>query len=81
KYAIEAKDYTDYHDLINDKDVEGVIITASNEAPADVAVAALNANKYVFCEQPLAVTAADCQRVLEAEPKKGKRRVQSGVMR
>ncbi len=29
KYAIEAKDYNDYHDLINDKDVEVVIITAS----------------------------------------------------
>lgn len=78
KYAIEAKDYNDYHDLINDKDVEVVIITASNEAHADVAVAALNANKYVFCEKPLAVTAADCQRVIEAEQKNGKRMVQIG---
>ncbi|EAB6185626.1 inositol 2-dehydrogenase [Salmonella enterica subsp. enterica] len=81
KYAIEAKDYNDYHDLINDKDVEVVIITASNEAHADVAVAALNANKYVFCEKPLAVTAADCQRVIEAEQKNGKRMVQIGFMR
>ncbi len=58
-----------------------VIITASNEAHADVAVAALNANKYVFCEKPLAVTAADCQRVIEAEQKNGKRMVQIGFMR
>ncbi|HHY7755357.1 TPA: inositol 2-dehydrogenase IolG1, partial [Escherichia coli] len=81
KYEIKAKDYKDYHDLINDEDVEVVVITASNEVHADVAVAALNANKYVFCEKPLAVTADDCQRVIGAERKNGKRMVQVGFMR
>ncbi|HHZ0875169.1 TPA: inositol 2-dehydrogenase IolG1, partial [Escherichia coli] len=66
---------------INDEDVEVVVITASNEVHADVAVAALNANKYVFCEKPLAVTADDCQRVIGAERKNGKRMVQVGFMR
>ncbi|EHV4551080.1 inositol 2-dehydrogenase IolG1 [Escherichia coli] len=81
QFDIKAKDYKNYHDLINDKDVEVVVITASNEAHADVAVAALSANKYVFCEKPLAITAADCQRVIEAERKNGKRMVQIGFMR
>lgn len=63
-FGLKAKNYNDYHDLINDKQVEVVVITASNEAHADVAVAALQANKYVFCEKPLAVTAQDCVRVI-----------------
>ncbi len=81
KFSLEAKDYKNYHDLIKDPAVEVVIITASNEAHADVAVAALAANKYVFCEKPLAMTAKDCQRVIEAERKTGKRMVQVGFMR
>ncbi|MFC3396167.1 inositol 2-dehydrogenase IolG1 [Brenneria rubrifaciens] len=80
-FNINAKDYNDYRDLINDKDVEVVVITASNESHADIAVAALNANKYVFCEKPLAVTARDCQRVIEAERMAGKRMLQVGFMR
>lgn len=81
QFNIKAKDYNDYHDLINDPEVEVVVITASNEAHADVAVAALEANKYVFCEKPLAISAADCERVMEAEQKTGKKMLQVGFMR
>lgn len=79
--GLKAKDYKNYQELIRDNDVEVVVITASNESHADIAVAALNANKYVFCEKPLAVTAQDCLRVIEAERKTGKRMVQIGFMR
>ncbi|KEA53666.1 inositol 2-dehydrogenase [Mangrovibacter sp. MFB070] len=81
QHGIQAKNYNDYHDLINDKEVEVVVITASNEAHADVAVAALKAQKYVFCEKPLAVTAEDCMRVIAAERENGRRMVQIGFMR
>lgn len=81
KFAIQAQDYNDYHDLVNDENVDVVVITASNDAHADIAVAALKAKKYVFCEKPLAVTAVDCLRVIDAEQKNGKRMVQVGFMR
>lgn len=81
KFGLQARDYKDYHDLIKDKEVQVVVITASNEAHADIAVAALNANKYVFCEKPLAISAADCEKVIEAERKTGKRMLQIGFMR
>lgn len=81
KFGIEAKDYADYHDLIADPEVEVVVITASNEAHADIAVAALEADKYVFCEKPLALNADDCLRVMEAEQKTGKKMLQVGFMR
>ncbi|WP_265457040.1 Gfo/Idh/MocA family protein [Enterococcus sp. HY326] len=81
QFKIEAKDYSDYHDLVADPEVEVVVITASNEAHADVAVAALEANKFVFVEKPLAISAADCKRVMDAEMKTGKKMLQVGFMR
>ncbi|MDM8212761.1 Gfo/Idh/MocA family oxidoreductase [Enterococcus hirae] len=81
KFKIKARDYADYHELINDPEVEVVVITASNEVHADVAVAALDAGKYVFVEKPLAISAADCQRIMEAEERSQKKMVQVGFMR
>lgn len=81
KLGLKAKDYSDYHQLVNDSDVDVVVCTASNEVHADVGVAALNAKKYLFMEKPLAISAADCMRVIEAEQKNGKRMVQVGFMR
>lgn len=81
KLGLKAKDYSDYHELVNASDVDVVVCTASNEAHADIGVAALNAKKYLFMEKPLAISADDCQRVIEAEQKNGKRMVQIGFMR
>jgi myo-inositol 2-dehydrogenase/D-chiro-inositol 1-dehydrogenase len=44
-------------------------------------LAAIAANKPVFCEKPLATTAAACKRILDAEVALGKRLVQVGFMR
>lgn len=78
---LKLKDYDHFQKLIDDPEVEVVVITASNEAHADIAVAALEADKYVFCEKPLALNADDCQRVMEAEQKTGKKMLQVGFMR
>src|SRR5690606_8996217 len=37
--------------------------------------------KYVFCEKPLATTAAGCMRIVKAEMNQGKKLVQVGFMR
>lgn len=62
-------------------DVDAVMITASSVAHAEIALHALNAGKYVFCEKPLATTAEDCLKIMEAEKKYNKRLLQVGFMR
>ncbi|MGH3466980.1 MAG: Gfo/Idh/MocA family protein [Thermocrispum sp.] len=49
--------------------------------PAEYVLAAIAAGKHVFCEKPLATTAADCLRIIEAEQAHGRRLVQVGFMR
>lgn len=75
------KDYENYEDLVKDSDVDFVVCTASNEAHAQVALSALNNNKYVFIEKPLAMTAEECIEIMKAEEKTGKRMLQVGFMR
>jgi len=57
--------------VIDDPAVEIVYIATPNHTHADLAVAALDAGKAVFCEKPMATTVADCDRVLEAVQRTG----------
>lgn len=81
RLGIKAKDYATYEELIADPQVEVVVITASNEAHCEVSVTALDAGKYVFCEKPLAINAEECQKIMEAEQRTGKKMLQVGFMR
>ncbi|WP_304453361.1 Gfo/Idh/MocA family protein [Nocardiopsis sp. YSL2] len=62
-------------------DVDAVVVTSWGPAHAESVVAAVEAGKPVFCEKPLATTAEDAQRVLDAEARHGSRLVQVGFMR
>ena len=42
---------------------------------------AIKHGKYVFCEKPLAMDAAGCRRIVDAEVAYGKKLVQVGFMR
>lgn len=77
---INAKVYPDDITLIA-ADVDVVMITSSSTAHAETALRAIEAGKFVFCEKPLATTAEDCLRIIEAEKKYGKRLLQVGFMR
>ncbi|KRL38366.1 Gfo/Idh/MocA family protein [Liquorilactobacillus uvarum] len=79
--GLQAKDYADYHELINDPEVEVVVCTASNEAHYEIVMAALKAGKFCFCEKPLALDAKQCMDVVEEEQKHGRRMLQVGFMR
>lgn len=48
------------------KEVDAVYICTPNSAHADFAVRAAKAGVHVLCEKPLAVTAAECSRMVEA---------------
>ena len=81
RQGLKAADYHDYHDLINDSNVDVVVCTANNEAHHDIVMAALKAGKFTFCEKPLALDAKDCMDIIQEEEKHGKRMLQVGFMR
>jgi myo-inositol 2-dehydrogenase/D-chiro-inositol 1-dehydrogenase len=68
-------------DVIRSADVDAVIVTSLGPAHASSVLAAIEAGKPVFCEKPLATTAEDCRKIVEAEMAAGKKLVQVGFMR
>jgi predicted dehydrogenase len=64
--------YADLGDLIRDPDVDLVDITLPTSLHADVAIRALEAGKHVFCEKPMALRLADCERMADAAKKNGR---------
>ncbi|MFF0156609.1 Gfo/Idh/MocA family protein [Streptomyces sp. NPDC005263] len=68
-------------DLIGSPDVDAVLVTSWGPTHAGHVLTAVAAGKPVFCEKPLATTAEDCLRVVEAERARGRRLVQVGFMR
>jgi myo-inositol 2-dehydrogenase/D-chiro-inositol 1-dehydrogenase len=67
--------------LIADPDVDAVVIASPDFTHADLAIAAIEAGTFVLCEKPLAVTAAEARRVVDAEVAAGRRFVQVGFNR
>ena len=72
---------SDPHALIDDPEVGAVLIASPDATHADFAIACIKAGKPVLCEKPLAPTAAEGLRVIEAERAAGRRLVQLGYMR
>jgi myo-inositol 2-dehydrogenase / D-chiro-inositol 1-dehydrogenase len=66
--------------VIAAKDVDAVIVTSIGSTHEGYVLAAIAAGKPVFCEKPLATTAAACKRILDAEVAWGKRLVQVGFI-
>ena len=61
----------DYRDLLKRPDVDAVAVVTPHLLHEDMAVTAFAAGKQVFCEKPLALTAASAERILEAREKTG----------
>lgn len=76
-----AKFYATGEELIADPEVEAVLITSADPSHAGYVLECLKHKKYVFCEKPLAQTAEDCEKIMQAELACGKRLVQVGFMR
>jgi myo-inositol 2-dehydrogenase / D-chiro-inositol 1-dehydrogenase len=67
--------------LIGDPEVDAVLIASPDATHPDFAIACIKAGKPVLCEKPLAPTAKEGLRVIEAELSAGRRLVQLGYMR
>ncbi|GAB2886666.1 Gfo/Idh/MocA family oxidoreductase [Streptomyces deserti] len=68
-------------DLIASPSVDAVLVTSWGPTHAEHVLNAIAAGKPVFCEKPLATTAEDCLRIVDAERAHGRRLVQVGFMR
>ncbi|OAJ57952.1 oxidoreductase [Paraburkholderia ginsengiterrae] len=56
--------YDDYADLLADREVDAVWLVTPSSLHAQQIVDALHAGKHVFCEKPLSLDLAECERVL-----------------
>jgi myo-inositol 2-dehydrogenase/D-chiro-inositol 1-dehydrogenase len=79
--ACGAKYIADPYELIRSDDVDAVVIASWDPTHEGFSIAALEAEKYVFCEKPLSDTPEGCVHIMEAEQKVGKRLLQVGFMR
>jgi predicted dehydrogenase len=70
--AADAKTYTDYRKLLEDRSIDVVHVLTPNVAHAPIAVDALEAGKHVLCEKPMAHSYADAKRMLDASKRTGK---------
>ena len=63
--------YTDYRDLLRDKQVELISITAPNNLHAQITIDAAKAGKHVVCEKPLCITLEEADAMIDACQKAG----------
>jgi myo-inositol 2-dehydrogenase/D-chiro-inositol 1-dehydrogenase len=79
--AAGATVFPDSRSLIKSDRVAAVVIASPDATHAELALACLEAGKPVLCEKPLATSAADALRVVQAEVALQRRLIQVGYMR
>ncbi|WP_077325561.1 Gfo/Idh/MocA family protein [Virgibacillus siamensis] len=62
--------FGDYGEMF--RHVDAVVICTPNKFHSEIAIAALKRGVHVFCEKPMAITAAECRDMIEAADKAGK---------
>src|SRR5215213_2133248 len=78
---VGARAHTSWTDLVDDPGVDAVLIASPGDLHAEQVLACLAAGRPVLCEKPLATTAGDALKVVQAEVAAGRRLVQVGFMR
>ncbi len=72
QYGVERR-YTNYADVLKDKDVDAVHINSPIPDHAAMTLAALEAGKHVMCTVPMATSVDDCRKIVELTAKTGLR--------
>ena len=68
----DAKLYHDYRKLLEDKEIDGVIISSPLHLHAPMVLDSLAAGKHTFCEKSMALTMEECKAIYEAYKKTDK---------
>ncbi|WP_433748382.1 Gfo/Idh/MocA family protein [Falsibacillus pallidus] len=63
--------FTHYQDMF--PEVDAVVICTPNKFHAEITIAALEAGLHVFCEKPMAMSAEEAERMMEAAKRSGKK--------
>lgn len=72
EYGVEgAKVYTDYKELLKDRDIEVVHVCTPNRSHAFISIDAMEAGKHVMCEKPMAKTCKEAKEMLDASERTG----------
>jgi predicted dehydrogenase len=66
------KTYSDLNELLTDPDIDLIDNCLPPHLHADFSIRALEAGKHVFCEKPMALTTADCDRMVATADRVGK---------
>lgn len=64
--APDAKTTDDYREVLDDAEVQAVFIATPSHQHREIAIAALEAGKHVYCEAPMATTIEDARAVAKA---------------
>jgi predicted dehydrogenase len=67
-----TKTYTDYKELLADKEIDAVSVTTPNKFHLGPTVDALKAGKHVLCEKPLGMNAEECRQMCKTAKDTGK---------
>ena len=63
------RSYVDYHELLEQPDIDAVTIALPNHLHAAVAIDALKARKHVLLEKPMATTVKDAAKIIDTAKK------------
>src|SRR5687768_4549559 len=70
KYGSKA--YTDYKEMLKNKDVDAVVVAGPNSTHAPQTLEALAAGKHVLCEKPMAMTREEAKAMMDSAKRGGK---------
>jgi len=70
-YKLDIPIFSSLEEVLESVGVDAIIIGAGDSYHADIAVPALQAGKYVFCEKPMDITLEKCQEIVAADEAAG----------
>ena len=68
----KPKTYSDYRELLNNKEIDAVIIGTPDHWHCKMMIDAVKAGKHVYVEKPIANSIAECNLMVAAQEKTGK---------